>query len=709
MKRVLEAEHAECGLDLEKVVREADGHPMFLDELVRHLAHRQPGEVAFVGLDDALLARAQGLDSDARGLLDVVATAASPLPHPVVAEAAGLAPSDYADRTAVLRASRLVRISGIRREDTVEPYHDRVREAVYDHLTGARRLALHDRLASVLITHGGDAALVAAHLSRGSRPEESVPHFLRAAREARAALAFERAAKLLRSALAHGRFVDAERRGILVDLAENAKDAGHASTAADAFVEAALVPGTEPLVARDLLRRASEHFLASGHLEKGIEVARRLLGELGYALPGSRVGAITALLFTDARIGLSRIRWAPRPEEALGPDALSESDVLWSVSAGLSLVDSIDATLFGNKGLLHALSLGEPSRVARFLCAGAISATAIGRFGRSDAMRSACGLAADQAGDERARLYLELAEMAHSFLGTNEWTRTHEHAANARRLWKSIGGTHGWETNLMAQFECWAHHQKGDLPALRAHVPEHIRSAQRMGNRFIEVNFRTFFVDMALADDRPAEALADVEDAIASWRPISPEFNNQDYLALGSRTRIALYTGAVDDAALDAEWERFFGSLLRQVLLLQQDGFMLRGGLALLRARRALARGDASTAKRHLAYVRKAVKALSKMPLPLARIETHPLLAGVHAIEGNEAAAVEELRKGHAAFAERSMGLWEACLGQVLGERLMGDEGSELRARSDSYFESHGIRDRARTLRGVLPGLGPEA
>lgn len=421
------------------------------------------------------------------------------------------------------------------------------------------------------------------------------------------------------------------------------------------------------------------------------------------------MGAIASLLLTDARIGLSRIRWEPRSEQTVAADSLSESDVLWSVSAGLSLVDSIDATLFGNKGLLHALSLGEPSRVSRFLCAGAISATAIGRFGRSDAMRAACGVASTQAGDERARLYLELAEMAHAFLGTNEWTRTHSHAANARSLWKAIGGTHGWETNLMAQFECWAHHQKGDLPALRAHVPEHIRSAQRMGNRFIEVNFRTFFVDMALADDRPDEALADVEDAIASWRPISPEFNNQDYLALGSRTRIALYTGEVDDPALDAEWERFFGSLLRQVLLLQQDGHMLRGGVALLRARRALARGEASTARRHLAYVRKAAKTLAKMPLPLARMEVHPLLAGVHAIEGNADAMVEELRMAHAAFGERSMGLWEACLGQVLGETLGGDEGASLRTRSRAYFEAHGIRDRERTLRGVLPGLGPDA
>ena len=57
------------GVDPAQIAREADGHPLFLHELVRHAA--LAGGRAGVRLDEALLARVDGLEPASRRLLEV--------------------------------------------------------------------------------------------------------------------------------------------------------------------------------------------------------------------------------------------------------------------------------------------------------------------------------------------------------------------------------------------------------------------------------------------------------------------------------------------------------------------------------------------------------------------------------------------------------------------------------------------------------------
>ena len=131
--------------DAAALVEDADGHPLFLQELARHSA----GAVA--RLDEALWGRISRMERVAQRVLELVAVAGAPVPQGVLGTALGLERRALTKAIDTLRGTWLVRTGGTRSHDPVEPYHDRVREAVLARVPPARRRRSHQRLASALL------------------------------------------------------------------------------------------------------------------------------------------------------------------------------------------------------------------------------------------------------------------------------------------------------------------------------------------------------------------------------------------------------------------------------------------------------------------------------------------------------------------------------------------------------------------------------
>jgi hypothetical protein len=127
----------ERAADADALVDDADGHPLFLQELVRHSA----GAVA--RLDEALWGRVSRMERTAQRVLEMVAVAGGPAPQGVIGTALALDRRALAKALDRLRATWLVRTGGTRSHDPVEPYHDRVREAVVARIPPARRRRHH--------------------------------------------------------------------------------------------------------------------------------------------------------------------------------------------------------------------------------------------------------------------------------------------------------------------------------------------------------------------------------------------------------------------------------------------------------------------------------------------------------------------------------------------------------------------------------------
>jgi hypothetical protein len=294
--------------------------------------------------------------------------------------------------------------------------------------------------------------------------------------------------------------------------------------------------------------------------------------------------------------------------------------------------------------------------------------------------------------------------MTQRFFLDNDWPKTLAAGRDAERLWRSTGRTEGWEVDIVDQFACWSLDNAGRFAELGERAPAKIRAAQRSGNLFVEVNFRTEFVNLRLVEDRPAEARRDVEDAIAAWPKVGTDFGNQHYLALRGLTSVALYERDEHAAAaLLPRWRQYFASLLGRVPFLRMDAFWNVGAIALVRAEAARARGEESVVATRLREARRARDEAARIDLPYARANAAQLTIGIAALEGDGVALEQALRGGILDTDARGAELHAAAMRLRLAALVRGEEGEALARTGGAWMTRERVRDPERLIATVLP------
>ncbi len=356
-------------LSPESIARESRGNPLFIDELARYvgeLAEPLAGELVAsdeVRLDDVIWARVSRLPEDAQRLLETVAVAGRPLDRSTARRAAGLQENDQA-ALALLRTGRLLRGSGGAREDQIEIYHDRIGQTVVSHLSPQAREAVHQRLAFALeVSSIPDPESLAIHYQGAGSRERAAVYAADAAAKAAEALAFDRAARLYKLALELGTVDTAARQKLRVRLGDALANAGRGAEAAHAYLAAA--EGASAADTLELQRRAAEQLLRSGHVDEGLSVLRKVLDRIGMRLPSTPRAALLSFLLRRVQLRLRGLSFRERSATEIPPSDLTRIDVCWSVSIGLSLIDTIRGRDFQTRHMLLALDAGEPYRVAR--------------------------------------------------------------------------------------------------------------------------------------------------------------------------------------------------------------------------------------------------------------------------------------------------------------------------------------------------------
>jgi serine/threonine protein kinase len=348
----------------EAIAADANGHPLFIDELVRH-ATSQGARPAPVHLDAALQDRIALLDPQERRLLELVAVAGGRLTQETAARASAMPPIEFDKRLASLRVAHMVMTKGERRSDAVEPYHDRVRRAVLASLDEQARREHHEQLALALEASGrADPEALATHWRGAGEVAHAAKYAGLAADRAARALAFDRAAAFYRVALelrsSHG---DAQTRALQVKLAEALVNAGRGAEAAEVYLAAASgAVGGEEL---DLKRRAAEQLLRCGHIDVALDLYSTIQRALGVPLAPTPGRAIVSLLAQRVRIRLRGLRYTERDESQVTRRELSRIDTGFFVGLGLTTVDTVRGADVLARQLLQALDAGEPYRIAR--------------------------------------------------------------------------------------------------------------------------------------------------------------------------------------------------------------------------------------------------------------------------------------------------------------------------------------------------------
>lgn len=687
--------------DAAAIAAEAGGHPLFIDELVRHA--QLSGEGVPARLDDALHARISRLDKSVRYLVQVIAVAGTPLPQDLAARAAQCDAAEFRKIISALRVAHLVRTTGARTTDPVEPYHDRVREAVLAHLGAETRKSCHERLAVTLEASGtADPEALAAHWGGAGDTARAAHYAAEAAARAAKALAFDHAAHLYRQALEHAAGTGAETRALTAHLADALANAGRGAEAAAMYlVAAASASATERL---DLQRKAAERFLLSGHLDEGMAVLEPILAQVGMKLSSTPRRALLSLAARRVLIRLRGLGYRERDESQISQSELMRIDLCWSLSAGMAVVDYITGADFHTRNLLAALRAGEPFRVARALVAEASFSSAGG--GRTRLRTARLVQAAQTLAEKLNYPYaLGYAWVAAALAAEMEgrWSVACEYASQAETIFRDRCTGVAWEIACVQMFSLTCLYYRGRLAEMCERQARYVREGRERGDLFSTTEMTTGEGNIAwLMEDRPSAARQHADQALKDWSERGVIV--RVYMDLVAQLQIDLYLadGATGWARMSARWEHLERSLLLNVQMIRIIATHLRARIALCAAARD---PQGPERKRQIACAEKAARRLAREAMPWADALSLLIRAGLASLNDKKSDALDLLATAATRFDSVDMGLYAAASRGRRGELLGGDMGRVVKAGADAWMAAQHIENPARMTDMLAPGF----
>ena len=347
----------------EAIAGEAAGHPLFIQELVRHAESHGGEATVALRLDDVLWSRVLELPAAARAVLELVAVARTPIAQEVVARATSIDLSSFHRCLSMLRVGNLVQTAGPRGGDAIHVYHDRIREALVAHLEPHVASATHRELALTLESSSqADPRRLAVHWRGAGDDERAASYTVRAAAEAEAAFAFDHAAELYATALSLMAPDHPSVRRLRVQQGDALANAGRGADAAAVYLAAAHdAPKMEAL---KLARRAADQYLRGGHVDAGLDTIRGVLRDMRMRYPGTPRRALASALLRRLQVRLRGLRYRERDAAEIRPETLGRIDLCLSIGSCLGVVDTVGGGDFSSRALLMARA-GRRAAAAR--------------------------------------------------------------------------------------------------------------------------------------------------------------------------------------------------------------------------------------------------------------------------------------------------------------------------------------------------------
>lgn len=678
------------------IAMEAQGHPLYINELVRHAEIATDEQRRRPRLEEAIRDRVANLEEPVQRVLEVLAIAAAPLPESVLRAATHLDATSLERAISQLRFTHLAR-GGLGR--SLEPYHDRVRKAVARQLEEAARNDLHVEVARALeVTEAAQERpeLLIYHLATAGKSKQAAIYAAQAAARAARAFAFGQAAELYSVAIEHGEYDEDTKRELRIAQANALANSGRGRAAASVFLTVA--DGADPTTRMICRQRAAEQLLYSGHIERGLETLEALLEGTGVSVHVTPKRALASLLYQRAKLRLRGLRWRERDESDIPETDLVLADVYQAVGEALGLVDSIRGADFQVRSLLCALRTGERGRVARAIATEGVFAASQGGRGVlrgerliEEASRIAAGL-----DNPIVAARVNTADGMVSYLSG----RLGEAADRLQRAEQRFRGRFGstWELNSARLFWLFTSRWMGAIDErLRVFESYALDAAQR-GDLYTETSMRLSNNFLWLASGLPERAERDLEST--TWSPPEGGYHLQHWWELEARTELALYRQRVpsDIEGLRHGFDGLSGSLLLRIQFVRANSRWVWGRLNL-----ALARGE-SEPRAALAEARRAGKRLLSEGVGYAKAWGLLLFAGV-AAQTTDDKTVDLLSSAIAVAEKADMPLLAEAARVRLGERIGERTGATLAAEAREWMREQGVTEPARLADVLVPGF----
>ncbi len=671
------------------ITHESEGTPYFIQELSR----RSQTSSADAGtrsatLDSMVYQRVTELDPDAQRLLEIVAVAGRPVDQGLLCRAVALE-QEGPRLLAALRAGRLVRGTSA---GEIEPYHDRVREAIVSHLPLETLRQLNLRLANTLQSTLGagsaaDTEAVAGYFEGAGLQEKAGPLYAAAADQAAKTLAFKHAAALYRRALDLHPSEHPARTGLLIKVADALANAGHGAEAARAYGAAAVVAPPERLF--ELERKQAYWFAATGYVDEGREAFQVLLARVKLRLPDRRF-VLPALAFRELQLLFRGLGFQERAADAIPRPELDRIDAAWDATRGLGMIDVPAGIYFTTRCLLLSLQAGEISRIAQVLVLRAVGAASLPTLGagRSKALLAKCGELAARAGTPLLRAWFLFGKGFVNFLGGN-WIESGEQLREAESIFSEECPGASWEMATAHIFSLWDDFYSGRLNELRKRVSALGQAARERGDLYEATMIGgQIQVLCELAAGRPAAAKQMLDGALNEWT--RNVYTSQSATSALVRTRLLLYTG---------EGQAAWDFLMNEWPLLKKNYYLRLGGmrqwLFYARAQCALA-----VSPPLLNEAERAAKQLEKDDVSYAHALGHIVRAACALKRGDKTRALAVLPQAVAKL--KAAGL---MMHAIAAERALAALNSQAVTEAEHAMQAEGVVDPMRFSAMLVSGL----
>ena len=687
-----------------EIAREAAGSPFLVDELVRYvqsgvaLRRSVPGRT--IRLEDVLRERIAQLSDAANRLLEIVAVAGTPISRAVATRAAELCADEERTTIAVLRAGHLVRTVRGADTDTIETYHDRIRETVVAGLSPDELAARHGRISVALEASAHpDPEVLSVHFFAAGDHERASTYAERGADKAIEALAFDRGALLYQRALEVRKDPSEATRQLRRRLGDALANAGRGAQAAREYLQAGT--GAQAAEALELRRRAAEEFLRSGHIDEGVEAIRGVLATVDMRLAKTTFGALLSILVRQLYLMVRGLDFKERDASQVSAEQMMCIDICWSVNAGLAVVDNVRSVDFQKRQLILALEAGEPYRVARALAtecsASAVPGTRTAR--RTAGLRKKTMALATRLNNPHALGLSHLVSGVSAYL-EGRWPAAVEECGAALVILRDRCTGVWWEIGNAHIFGLWALTQMGDLREFSRRLPLLLSEARDRGDLYLYANLRLGRMNVYwLMQDDAQQAVREVDTAMEQWS--NRQVHLQHYYALLARTQIALYggDGAGGLTAVDRAYPGFRRALIFRIQTPRIEATHLRARCALSAATKAT--DPAPLLKRAARDARR----LSREGSPWGDTLGTLVAAAVARQRGEDARAAALLSTAERGFIELQMQLSATVCRLRLGELLGGDKGSALVTAARAEMKAQLIVDVDRMAEMMAPGF----
>lgn len=693
-------------LSAEHVAKEAAGHPLFIDELVRYTA--ATGSSAPVRLEDALWSRIQTLPKPARLLLQLSAVMGSPLGLNVATVASTLSADELDRSLAQLRGQRLLRATVNAHEqvvdtggpEAVEPYHDRIREITLQRLLPDERRRCHLQLANALeqIGHQNPETLV-LHCQGAGLREKAGQYALRAAEKATGALAFERAVKFYKQAIEFLKPAGADRRELMEKLGDSLIHANCSFEGAEALAEAA--QGAPAHQASLLRRRAGDHYMRAGHFKQGMALCREAFRDLNLSFHTSTLVRLLYLAICRLWLTIRGLHFRERAENEIPAEQLARLDLLHGCVNSIGAYDAIFGIYCAARGLLMAIRTGEAHRISTWLMREAVSVSiggSISAWQKGQRILTTAQDLMERTANPYASAFLVQIDGSRHYC-SGQWRRASELFDQSEQIYLERCSGVSSELGSVRMMALANAYFLGDLRRLSTQLPKYMGDAEANSDlRLMVILGSTSLPVLHLVHD----------DAESSRREAAQYINKFTYPGDGV-PRINVHWWAVQSFL----YEGMIGLAYRQMItgLSRSNKMIITTVQALriidteLRGRCALAavQETPSLRQRLLAEARRSIRLLEREQRPSADALARLLRAGLAFVEGHHEATRAQLQHAAEACERADMKLHAAVARRRLGQLAGEDSEHSAIVAAEKILSDEGVVNPARWVRMLTP------